>query len=406
MMNEYKSIACRYHEIATKGHNRSMFEERLVANIRMLASYDGIEDLTVQRMRGRIFIRKKKNMAFTPEELENIKKMLSRAYGIESFSPVLETAPELDNILDLASKCASSLIEKMLEKKQSITFRSRARRSDKSFPLKSKELEIEIAKRLWGIFGEKLKIDLTSPDVSVGVEVRDKIALVYYETFKGPGGLPAGCNGNVLALLSGGIDSPVACGMTMKRGCNVEFLTFHSYPYTPAESLEKVKNIASRLNLYQKKGRLFACNLSELQKLIRDNCNPRFRTVLYRRMMFRIAEMVCHRYRLGAIVTGDAVGQVASQTLVNMSVINDVTKMLVLRPVCGMDKLETIDRAVELGTYDLSIIDLPDSCTVFAPDSPAVAAKYYLVEAEEKKIPDLEKALEETFRNIERFDDL
>ena len=141
-MNEYRSIACRYHEIATKGHNRSMFEERLVANIRMLASYDKIEDLTVQRMRGRIFIRKKKNQPFMQEELENIKKMLSRAFGIESFSPVLETAPELENILDLAVECASSLIEKLLEKRESITFRSRARRSDKSFPLKSKELEI------------------------------------------------------------------------------------------------------------------------------------------------------------------------------------------------------------------------------------------------------------------------
>ena len=402
----YGSIVCRYHEIATKGLNRAMFEERLLANIRLLASYDGIEDLVVQRMRGRIFIRKKKNASFTEEELEKIGKTLSRVYGIESFSPVLETEPEPEKVIFLAADCASELIGKLLEKRESISFRSRARRSDKSFPLHSKDLEIEIAGRIWEKFGDRARIDLSAPDVSVGVEVRDKIALVYYETFKGPGGLPSGCNGNVLALLSGGIDSPVACAMAMKRGCNVDFLTFHSYPYTPMESLEKVKRIASHLNLFQKKGRLFACNLSEIQKLIRDNCNPRFRTVLYRRMMFRIAEMVCRRYKLGAIVTGEAVGQVASQTLVNMSVINDVTSMLVLRPVCGMDKLETIARAEKLGTYELSIEDLPDSCTVFAPDSPAVAAKYFLVEAEEKKIPDMGNALEEAFRGIERFDDL
>ena len=146
--------------------------------------------------------------------------------------------------------------------------------------------------------------------------------------------------------------------------------------------------------------------MSELQKLIRDNCNPKYRTVLYRRMMMRIATTLCHFHKLHAIVTGESIGQVASQTIINMSVINDVTTMLMIRPLAGMDKLESIDRAMKIGTYDLSIEPKPDSCTVFAPPQPAVAAKYQLVEAEEKKIPGLDEALERAFQSIERFDEL
>ena len=170
--------------------------------------------------------------------------------------------------------------------------------------------------------------------------------------------------------------------------------------------MEKVKRIASKLNRFQRKGRLFVCNISEIQKLIRDNCNPKYRTVLYRRMMMRIATTLCHFHKLHAIVTGESIGQVASQTIINMSVINDVTTMLMIRPLAGMDKLESIDRAMKIGTYDLSIEPQPDSCTVFAPPQPAVAAKYQLVEAEEKKIPGLDEALERAFQSIERFDEL
>ena len=401
----YRSIVCRYHEIATKGKNRAMFEERLIANMRLLAEYDGIEDLTFQRIRGRIFLRKKgSDTLFSGEELEKIKKMLFRAYGVESFSPVIECAPDLEEIWKVIDVSAHDTIEELLKGKEVLYFRSRAKRGDKNFPMTSKDVEIAIAGRLFKKYGEKVKIDLMNPSLSIGIDIRDKVALVYYETFRGPGGLPAGCNGNVLALLSGGIDSPVACSMMMKRGCHVDFLTFHSYPYTPMESLEKVKTLTSILNTYQKKGRLFACNLSEIQKAIRDNCTPKHRTVLYRRMMLRIAEMLCRRYRFAAIVTGDAVGQVASQTLTNMSIINDVTKVLILRPLCGMDKLETIKRAEELGTFETSIIDLPDSCTVFAPDSAAIAARFNLIKEDEEKIPDLEGLLEKTFSEIEKFD--
>ena len=402
----YKCFVCRYHEIATKGHNRSMFENKLIANIRTLAEYDGIQDITLQRIRGRIFLRKLKNAEFTETELEQVKDVLSRAFGLESFSPVAECDPKPEILFETAVASARAAIEKRLETAPVVRFRTRARRSDKSFPMISQQIEIEMASRLHDIFGDRIKIDLDDPELTIGIEVREQMALIYYETFRGPGGLPVGTNSDVLALLSGGIDSPVACHMTMKRGCHVDFLTFHSFPYTPMESLEKVKRIASKLNRFQRKGRLFACNLSELQKLIRDNCNPKYRTVLYRRMMMRIATTLCHFHKLHAIVTGESIGQVASQTIINLSVINDVTTMLMIRPLAGMDKLESIDRAMKIGTYELSIEPQPDSCTVFAPPQPAVAAKYQLVEAEEKKIPGLDEALERAFQSIERFDEL
>ena len=402
----YKCFVCRYHEIATKGHNRSMFENKLINNIRTLAEYDGIKDITLQRIRGRIFLRKLKHAEFTETELEQVKDVLSRAFGLESFSPVAECDPAQEILFETAVASARTAIEKRLETAPVVRFRTRARRSDKSYPMISQQIEIEMASRLHDIFGDRIKIDLDEPELTIGIEVRDRMALIFHETFRGPGGLPVGTNSDVLALLSGGIDSPVACHMTMKRGCHVDFLTFHSFPYTPMESLEKVKRITSKLNRFQRKGRLFACNLSELQKLIRDNCNPKYRTVLYRRMMMRIATTLCHFHKLHAIVTGESIGQVASQTIINLSVINDVTTMLMIRPLAGMDKLESIDRAMKIGTYELSIEPQPDSCTVFAPPSPAVAAKYQLVEEEEKKIPGLDEALERAFRSIERFDDL
>ena len=308
----YKSIVCRYHEIATKGHNRSMFENKLITNMRILCEYDGIAGLVFQRIRGRIFIRKLKNGVFSSGELEKVKDVLSRSFGLESFSPVIECEPDINRILDVIGESAKETFEEKLKTCSVVQFRTRARRSDKTFPLCSKEIEIEAATRLQEIFGEKIKVNLDHPEVSIGVEVRDKIALVYYETFKGPGGLPVGTNSHVLALLSGGIDSPVACHMTMKRGCHVDFLTFHSFPYTPMESVDKVKRLASVLNRYQKKGRLYSCNISELQKLIRDNCNPRYRTILYRRQMMRIAEKICRFQKLNAIVTGESVGHCKS----------------------------------------------------------------------------------------------
>ena len=343
----YNSIICRYHEIATKGDNRSMFENKLIDNLKYQCS--ALDSLRFSRVRGRIYIRKKEDAVFTEQELEIIREGLERCSGLESFSPALECAPEMEEILRLVSESVHEFFDPVLAKRERLEFRVRARRSDKSFPLRSKEIEIAVATKIEELFGkERLKVNLEHADVTLGIEVRDVNALLYYTAYKGAGGLPVGSNSPVLALLSGGIDSPVACKMIMTRGCHVDYLTFHSYPYTPMESLEKVKRLAAVLNRHQKPGTLYACNFSEIQKKIRDVCNPKFRTVLYRRYMMRIANMVCRRKHLYGIVTGESVGQVASQTVINLGTIDNAAEYVVLRPLCGLDKMETIRRSIAL----------------------------------------------------------
>lgn len=399
----YHLILCRYNEIATKGNNRSMFENQLMENIRRQCPGD--PEIQLKRIRGRIFLRKKDGSPFQDSEIASLTDSLSRVFGLESFSPALECRADMEELKHLLDISFPEVFEKRSAGKTCPEFRIRAKRSDKSFPLHSKEIEIELATRVRELLGERAaKLNLTRADVTAGVEIRESGALLYYETFKGPGGLPVGSNSSVLALLSGGIDSPVACNMLMRRGCHVDFLTFHSYPYTPMESVEKVKRIASLVNRYQGgKAVLYICNISELQKLIRDFCLPKYRTVLYRRMMMRIASMLCESQKLSAIVTGEAVGQVASQTIENLSVIDCASSRLILRPLCGMDKLESIHRAETIGTFETSIEPVADSCTVFAPASPVLHATLEHVEEEESKIPEMTEQIHKTFQSIESW---
>lgn len=399
MTPRFNTMICRYNEIATKGGNRSMFEAKLLENIKFLCA--PICRLHAERIRGRIFIRKADGTAFEQEEMDSMTVRLKRCFGLDSFSFCAEGKPTVENIREMVGKTAPYYFEPKLERGGIVHFRSRARRSDKTFPMHSKDIEIDIASMLFRQFGEAVKIDLENPDISIGIEVREETAVVYYDIVKAAGGLPVGSNPPVLALLSGGIDSPVACNMLMRRGCHVDFLTFHSFPYTPRESVEKTARLAAVLNQWQRPGTLFACNISEVQKLIRDNCTEKFRTVLYRRAMMRIAAKLCEKYSLKAIVTGEAVGQVASQTIENMGVINRAADMLILRPLCGMDKNETILRAKEIGTFDISIEPMTDSCTVFAPGSPVLRAKLHTAEWEESRIPEYEQALQQAFENVE-----
>jgi thiamine biosynthesis protein ThiI len=205
----------------------------------------------------------------------------------------------------------------------------------------------------------------------------------------------------VLALLSGGIDSPVACYLTMRRGCPVSFLTFHSSPYTPPETLEKVARVARALNAYQVPRPLYACNLAPVQKLIRDKCSERARTVLYRRMMMRVASALARRERCRALLTGEAIGQVASQTIVNLGTIDDASGLLVLRPLLGMDKREITDTARRIGTFEISKEQVPDSCTVFQPKSPSTNLPPARAEAEERCLGDFQSVLDGIIAGIE-----
>ena len=384
----YNCVICRYHEIATKGNNRNMFEKCLIDNIRRQLKRAGVE-CKVLRVRGRVWLEPENGGVFENEVLEKICHVLPDVFGLQSFSPAVLLPVDLDEI----KKCVASVLPEKFQRFQDNgrkpSFRVRARRSNKRFPLTSKEIEIELVTLAGEIFGEDaFTIDLDNAELTLGCEIRDEFSLLYFDIIEGVGGLPVGSNPRVMTLLSGGIDSPVAAWLIMKRGSPTDFITFHSSPYTPQETVDKVKGIACKLNTFQRNGRLFSVNLAPLQRQIRDCCNERMRTVLYRRAMLRIAGILAERCDCRALVTGDALGQVASQTVVNMDTINRASELLVLRPLVGADKLETIRIAEKIGTMEQSKVQVPDSCTVFAPANPSTSVPAALAEQEEAKIPD------------------
>lgn len=381
----YNCIICRYHEIATKGNNRNMFERCLVDNIRRLLK--GLVDCKVLRIRGRIWIEHPEKRDFTMQEVEKMIPALKKAFGVETFSPAIRVSSDMEAIRNAVLTLTPGVFE---GRPDDVTFRVRARRSNKSFPFKSKDIEIDLVSAVASCFDHRrFKLNLNDDaQITLGCEVRDEFSLLYFDTYEGPGGLPVGSNPKVLTLLSGGIDSPVAAYLIMKRGSPTDYISFHSFPYTPEETTDKVKTIAEHLNTFQAAGRLHLVNLIEFQKAVRGNCSERLRTVLYRRAMFRIAERIARESGCRALVTGEALGQVASQTLVNMDTINRSIDMLVLRPIVGEDKLDTIATAEKIGTMKLSEKQVPDSCTVFAPSSPATSVPLVIAEKEEQLIPD------------------
>ncbi len=396
----YNCIICRYHEIATKGNNRNMFEKCLVDNIRHLLKTIAPE-AKVRRIRGRVWIEPgNENNLFAEDTLQRITGKLPEVFGLESFSPAVLLPVDMDVIRNTALELAPGAFAKCSSPMP--TFRIRARRSNKRFPLTSKEIEIDLVTAIAGKLGSNaFKIDLDNAQITLGCEIRDEFSALYFDIFRCAGGLPVGSNPRVLTLLSGGIDSPVAAWLIMKRGSPTDYITFHSAPYTPPETVDKVRGIAATLNGFQRKGRLFIVNLAEFQKAVRDNCAERMRTVLYRRAMFRIAEAVALREDCKALVTGEALGQVASQTVANMDTINRAIDMLVLRPLVGADKLEAIAVAEKIGTMKQSSVQVPDSCTVFAPSNPATGVPVDLVLKEEAKIPDYAGILEKIINDIE-----
>lgn len=395
----YNCVICRYHEIATKGNNRNMFEKCLVDNIKHILR-NTVPGCRVRRIRGRVWIEPENGALFSDDALAVIIEKLPDVFGLESFSPAVLLPVDMEMIRKTAVALAPEVFRN--SGKENPSFRVRARRSNKRFFMTSREIEIDLVTAIADELGEKrFKIDLDNADITLGCEVRDEFSALYFDTYRSAGGLPVGSNPRVLTLLSGGIDSPVAAWQIMKRGSPTDFITFHSAPYTPPETVEKVRGIAKKLNAFQRYGRLFIVNLSEFQKAVRDNCSERFRTVLYRRAMFRIAEAVALRHDCKALVTGEALGQVASQTVANMDTINRAIDMLVLRPLVGADKLEAIAIAEKIGTMKQSSVQVPDSCTVFAPTNPATSMPPELALKEEAKIPDYTGILEKIINDIE-----
>ena len=365
------SVIVHYHEIALKGRNRPWFVERLVSNIRTATA--DLRGVKVRALMGRIELQHASD-----DDWAEVRERLARLPGIANFSRAVRTRCDIDAIADTV---LGGLIDREPE-----SFRVVAKRADKRFPLTSPQIERELGGRIKSARG--WRVDLERPELTVGVEILNKDeAFCYVRKEPGDGGLPSGVSGRVACLLSGGIDSPVAAYRMIKRGCRVRLIHFHSYPILSHTSQEKVAEIAERLTRRQLETRLYIVAFGDIQRTVVLAVPPPLRVVVYRRLMLQIAERIGRASGAGALVTGEALGQVASQTLDNMAVIDSVATMPVLRPLVGMDKDEIVQEARRLGTYQVSIVPDEDCCTLFTPKHPATRAGMRQAEAAEAALP-------------------
>ena len=364
------SVIVHYQEIALKGKNRPWFVARLVRNLRQATA--DLEVKSVRVLMGRIEV-----VLGADAQWETIRDRLSRVFGVGNFAKAGRAPLDVDAI--------AAEILKDLGDHQAGTFRVSARRADKRFPLTSPQIEREVGGRIKEARG--WTVNLGDPQFTIHVEALTDEAFYFFGKERGAGGLPVGASGRVVCLLSGGIDSPVAAWRMMRRGCRVLFVHFHSYPVLSRASQEKARELVSLLTRYQYDSRLLLVPFADLQQHVILSVPPPLRVVLYRRLMMRIAEDIAGRYRARALVTGEVVGQVASQTLENLDRINEVVTMPVLRPVIGMDKEEITAEAQRLGTYPISIIPDQDCCTLFTPKHPATKARRVDVDRAEASLP-------------------
>lgn len=356
-------LLVRYGELSLKGGNRRFFEQTLARNIRN--AVEGIAKIHLELRHGRIHVIPSRR----PRE---VARRLQDVFGIKTLSPAWSAPNDPDAIV----ATARALLEQALseETDRVVSFRVRSRRADKRFPLSSGELDRYVAERILPGH-ERVRVQLVDPELELGIEVREKRTWLFHERLTGRAGLPVGTLGRVLCLISGGIDSPVAAWMAMKRGCHAGFVTYHSYPYIGESAKRKVADLVRVLARFQGSSRLSVVPFTETQTAIRDSAPEAYRTVLYRRMMQRIASELATRHGYKALVTGDSVGQVASQTLENMTCIAQASSLPILQPLIGFDKEEIIERARSIGSFEISALPEPDCCTVFQPRKPMIRGR-------------------------------
>ena len=366
------SVVIHYGEIALKGRNRPWFIRMLVRSIRtVLADLDVVDTRFVL---GRIEVR-----LGPGADWAEVRDRLSRLPGIGNFSRARRVAADLDAI-------AAGVMREIDggETSPGNTFRIAARRADKRFPIPSPDLERTLGRLVQERTG--WPVDLSHPAIKIHVEILSDEAFVYIGKQQGTGGLPIGTSGRVLCLLSGGIDSPVAAWRMIRRGCRANLVHFHSYPILSRTSQDKARTLARHLTRYQLKSRLFLVPFGPIQQRVVVTVPPALRVVIYRRLMLRIAEALARRTRALALVTGDSVGQVASQTIENLDVVGSVVTMPLLRPLVGFDKEEITAQALRLGTYETSIIPDEDCCSLFTPQFPSTRATREGVERAEANL--------------------
>jgi thiamine biosynthesis protein ThiI len=358
-----------YHELGLKRGNRPLFLRHLGRNLRRATSDLG--PLTLRQVSGRVLL-----------DLENhphpdvVRDRVQRVFGVSSFAIAYRVASTVEAM--------KSIIAWLVEGQTFASFRITARRAFKTYPMTS----VELNRELGAFVLERVasRVDLRHPELEIHVEVMPAETFVYVHPVPGPGGLPVGASGTVAALLSGGIDSPVAAWRMMKRGCRVLFVHFHSVPYLPPTSQAKARELVSILTRWQYDSTLILVPFAEIQREVVLTVPPPARVVVYRRLMVRIAEALARKHGAAALTTGESLGQVASQTLSNIARIDEAAGMPILRPLIGMDKLEITDQARRLGTFEISIEPDADCCTLFVPKHPATRMSEHEVSAVESRL--------------------
>jgi len=378
----YEYIVIRYGELTTKGKNRKDFINCLYRNIKeKLAKFD---KLSYEKFYDGLYIH------LNGEDYDEVAKNLDKVFGFAYYAGALKVKSEKEEIVDIASEMAIRSNKK--------TFKVICKRKDKNFPLSSDQMNREIATKI--LKNSDLKVDVHNPELKIYVNIDKDKTYIMDDKVEGLKGYPLGVNHKALMMLSGGIDSPVAAYLAMKRGMRIECIHFASMPYTSQQALDKVIDLVRILNDYQAEIIVHVIPFTQLQLAIYRNTDESYAITLLRRMMYRIADELAQQRHIKAIVNGESIGQVASQTLDSMEVISEVSKTLIFRPLCMADKLEIIDLAKKIGTYETSILPYEDCCTIFSPKNPSTKPKKEKCEYYESKF-DYESLIKECIENRE-----
>ena len=383
----YNILIAKYGEIGVKGKNRYIFENKLIKNIKNMLKPLG--DFNVYKEYGRIYV------DLEDYDYEEVIEEVKKVFGIVGVCPAVRAEKDYNKLKELALMMLEEKIEEGAK-----SFKVESKRGDKNLKLTSQEMSLDIGGYLVSQVKDRIKVDVRNPEVKIKCEYRENHVMVYSDTVAGYGGLPLGTNGRALSLLSGGIDSPVASWMVAKRGMEIEAIHFHSYPFTSEKSQEKVRDLAQILAKYCGRIRLHKVNILEIQKAIGLHCKEEEMTIISRRFMMQIAQRVAEKRFCDALITGESIGQVASQTIQGLTCTNAAVSIPVFRPLIAMDKTEIVEIAQKIGTFETSILPEEDCCTVFSPKKPVTKPKLDRIEKSQNAL-DVEKLIQDAIDNIE-----
>lgn len=383
-----KVLSVSLGEIALKRGNRKFFEDKLIKQM-----IKAIKDLGFEKIykeQGKIYIEAE------DYKFDQMANRLRKVFGLVYISPCIRVEKDINEI----EKATLQIMEEKVLKDNPETFKVIVNRADKNFPIKSPDM----CRNMGGIILEKfedLKVDVHNPDAYLYVDIKQN-AYIYTEKIKGSGGMPLATNGKGLLLLSGGIDSPVAGFLMAKRGIEISAIHYHSYPFTSERAEEKVKELASILSIYTGRIRMYSINLLEIQKEINEKCKEAEMTILSRRFMMKIAERVANKHKIDALITGENLGQVASQTIQGLSVTNEAVNLPIFRPLIGLDKVDIIEMAQDIETFETSILPFEDCCTVFLPKHPLTKPDIKDIKESEEAL-DVELLIDRAIENMETY---